>query len=66
MSLYNLENRTILNYYIQHKEKILNFSDKEYIFKYFSIGKKVNKKERNMRIKKRKILKLSACCLMDF
>ena len=66
MSLYNLENRTILNYYILHKEKLLNFSDKDYIFKYFSAGKKVNKKEQTFSYIMEELLKTQNCELINY
>lgn len=47
MSVYSLETQSAFRYYAEHREKLKNFSDREYANTYFLIGEKINKREQN-------------------
>ena len=66
MSLYNLENQTVLSYYAKHQERLLVLSDKEYIYNYFLAGKKINKKEQRFSFIMEEILKTQNCELINY
>jgi tRNA G26 N,N-dimethylase Trm1 len=45
MSVYSLSTQSASKYYDKHLKNILDLSKKEYVQKYFKVGKKINEKE---------------------
>ena len=66
MSLYNLYNQTALNYYTKHRQRLLDLSDKEYIYDYFLVGEKINKKEQKFSLVMKELLCTENCELINY
>ena len=66
MSLYNLYNQTALNYYAKHRQRLLDLSDKEYIYDYFLVGEKINKKEQKFSLVMKELLCTENCELINY
>lgn len=66
MSYYNLYNQTALNYYAKHRQRLLDLSDKEYIYNYFLIGEKINKKEQKFSLVMKELLCTDNCELINY
>lgn len=66
MSLYSLENQSVLNYYAKHRQRLLDLSDKEYIYNYFLVGEKINKKEQKFSLVMKELLCTENCELINY
>jgi hypothetical protein len=66
MSLYNLENQSAFNYYKKHRQILLDMSDKEYIYNYFLVGEKINKKEQQFSLVMKEMLCTENCELINY
>lgn len=66
MSAYSLENQSALNYYKKHRQILLDMSDKEYIYTYFLVGEKINKKEQRFSLTMKELLCTENCELINY
>jgi predicted acetyltransferase len=66
MSYYNLYNQTALNYYVKHRQRLLDLSDKEYIYNHFLVGEKINKNEQKFSLVMKELLCTDNCELINY